>query len=39
LRASAREEEAERAVIAAVLAIIGFQLLMICMIIREMRKI
>jgi len=26
-------------VIAAVLAIIGFQLLMLCMIIREMRKI
>jgi len=26
-------------VIAAVLAIIGFQLLMVCMIIREMRKI
>jgi len=26
-------------VIAAVLAIIGFQLMMICMIIREMRKI
>jgi len=26
-------------VIAAVLAIIGFQLLMICMVIREMRKI
>jgi hypothetical protein len=39
LRASAREEEAERAVIVAVLAIIGFQLLMVCMIIREMRKI
>jgi hypothetical protein len=39
LRAIAREEEAEQAVIAAVLAIIGFQLLMICMIIREMRKI
>jgi hypothetical protein len=39
LRASAREDEAEQAVIAAVLAIIGFQLLMLCMIIREMRKI